>query len=129
MSQFTTPFVGELMGKNRWRVKEAFEYHVGTYPSNEIINVPIGFVTDFASVPRIFWSIISPVDEHGKAAVVHDYCYSTGIYDKKRTDEIFLEAMKVLGVNKVKRNVMYLCVRTVGMYMWYKCRKRDNKNG
>ena len=122
MSQFTTPFVGELVGKNLWGVKESFEYHVGTYPSKEIIKVPIGFRTDFASIPRIFWFIISPIDKHGKAAVIHDYCYAEALYSKKRCDEIFLEAMTVLGVNDTKKYIMYYTLRIFGFYGWYRCR-------
>ena len=127
MSQFTTPFVGELVGKNLWRVREAFEYHVGSYPSEEIIKVPIGFRTDFASIPRIFWPFISPVDKHGKAAVVHDYCYAEGLYSRKYCDEIFLEAMTVLSVNDTKKYIMYYFVRTFGWYSWYRCRRGFRK--
>jgi hypothetical protein len=46
MSQFTTPFVGELVGRNLWKVVTPFEYHVGRYPSEEVIVVPVGFVTN-----------------------------------------------------------------------------------
>lgn len=128
MSQFTTPFIGELIGKNKWKCREPFEYHVGSYPSNEIIKVPIGFITDFASVPRFLWPIISPIDRHGKAAVIHDYCYSTAIYNKKRSDEIFLEGMITLEVHKWKRFLMYYCVKTIGFIFWYRCRIADKKN-
>jgi len=127
MSQFTTPFVGELIGRNLWRVKEPFEYHVGEYPSKEIIKVPIGFITNFASVPRIFWPIISPIDSHGKAAVVHDYCYYTALYPRKRCDEIFLEGMIVLKVGTIKRTLIYHTVRYCGYYNWYKARLRERK--
>jgi hypothetical protein len=123
MSQFTQPFVGELIGKNKWRVYKPFEYHVGEYPSKTIIYIPIGFVTDFASVPRIFWPIISPIDEHGKAAVVHDYLYRTGLYSKFKSDKIFLEAMEVLKVNKLKRYTMYYTVCVFGWYTWIRYRK------
>ena len=58
MSQFTTLLKTNKIGKNLWVLLEPFEYHVGTYPSNEIISVPIGFKTDFASIPKIFWSIL-----------------------------------------------------------------------
>ena len=120
MSSFTTPFVGELIGPNLWKVKEPFEYHVGQYPSDEIIKVPVGFVTNFASVPRIFWVIISPVDDHGKAAVTHDYCYSMHYHSRKRSDEIFKEALEVLGVKKWKVFCMYWAVRLFGSPNWVK---------
>lgn len=127
MSQFTTPFVGELVGKNLWRVKEPFEYHIGSYPSDEIVSVTVGFRTDFASIPRIFWAIISPVDKHGKAAVLHDFLYAEALYSRKRSDEIFLEAMDVLGVNDTKKYIMYYMVRIFGWYAWWKCRRGIRK--
>lgn len=127
MSQFTTPFVGELIGLNLWIVREPFEYHVGSYPSLEVIKVPVGFITDFATIPRIFWPIISPIDIHGKAAVIHDYCYEIALYPRKRCDEIFLESLEVLDVNKAKRNIMYYAVREFGYSYWFKCREIDKK--
>lgn len=124
MSQFTKPFVGMLVGKNKWAVFIGFDYHVGSYPSDEIIHVPEGFVTNFASVPRIFWPLIGPIDEHGKAAVIHDYCYSQGAYSKRRSDDIFLEAMEVLNVSKWKRFCIYWAVRLFGWFAWYRSRIR-----
>ena len=129
MSQFTTDFVGKLIGKNLWEVYEPFEYHVGKYPSDIIIQVPVKFITDFASVPRIFWSIISPIDEHGKAAVLHDYLYYTGFYSRKKSDLIFLEALEVLKVKKWKRICMYYSVRLFGWYAWCKWRIKKRYKG
>ena len=119
MSQFTTPLVVELIGENLWRVYESFEYHVGSYPSNEIITVPKGFVTNFASAPRICWCIVSPVDGHGKAAVLHDYLYEIKYKNnRKYCDKIFLEALEVLKVNIIKRYLMFYAVRLVGWIYW-----------
>lgn len=96
MSQFTKPFIGKLIGKNLWVVMSPFEYHIGEYPSDEIIRVHVGFVTNFASVPRIFWPLISPIDGHGKVAVIHDYCYDKNYDTRKRCDDIFREGLNVL---------------------------------
>lgn len=125
MSQFTSRLIVELITENTWKLIEGFEYHVDIFPSDEIISVPSGFITDFASVPRIFWSIIPPFGVHGKAAVVHDYCYTTACYSKEKSDLIFLEAMKVLKVKKWKRNVMYLAVDLFGGWAWRKHRKKE----
>jgi hypothetical protein len=124
MSKFTTPLIVKLVGKNLWEVYEPFEYHVGSYPSDEIISVPAGTITNFASVPRIFWSIISPVDTHGKAAVLHDYSYEIHYDSRKRCDKIFAEAMEVLGVEKYKIDIIYQMTRTFGWNTW---RKTGNK--
>lgn len=126
MSQFTTPFRGELIGNNKWSVIEPFEYHVGCYPSEEIITVPIGFQTDFASVPRLFWMFISPIDKHGKAAVVHDYLYYTGIYSKAKADLIFKEGMEVLNVNPVRVWLMYNTVKCFGWFAWWNHRRKGH---
>ena len=122
MSQFTTHFIGKLIGKNLWEVYEEFEYHVGCYPSEEVIKVPVGFKTDFASVPRLLWMIISPIDDHGKAAVVHDYCYYVAYDTKKRCDDIFREGLIVLRVPKWKVVCMYWSVRIFGWVGWLKHR-------
>jgi hypothetical protein len=127
MSQFTKPFIGELIGENLWKVYEPFEYHVGEYPSDEIVSVPVGFVTNFASVPRIFWTLISPVDKHGKAAVVHDYLYKIGYVTQKRCDKIFREALIVLNTPSWKVFCMYWSVRLFGWYRWNELRRSQNE--
>ena len=128
MSQFTTKLNVEPIGKNLWELQEGFEYHVGYLNSDERIIVPAGFITDFASVPRVFWPIIDPIGEHGKAAVIHDYCYATACYKRLRSDSIFLEGMEVLEVEKWKRQAMYNAVVMFGWWAWYKHRQREAKN-
>jgi hypothetical protein len=121
MSSFTKPLIVEPLDNGReWKLKEEFEYHVGTEDSEEVIRVPAGFVTDFASVPRLIWSILPPWGKYGKAAVVHDFCYGTELYPRKRCDEIFLECMVVLQVSSWKRWSMYLAVRGFGWLVWRK---------
>jgi len=128
MSQFTSKLIVEPIGNGFWELQVGFEYHVGEYPSDEIITVPKGFITDFASVPKIFWPIINPVGEHGKAAVIHDYCYATACYNKSRSDKIFLEGMEVLEVEKWKRETMYHVVVWFGWFAWYKHRRIESQN-
>src|SRR5262245_60709692 len=41
------------------------------------VNVPAGFVTDFASIPRAFWSLLRPDGRYTHPAIVHDYLYWT----------------------------------------------------
>jgi len=127
MSQFTSKLIVEPIGKGFWELQVGFEYHVGTYPSDEIIVVPAGFITDFASIPKIFWPIISPTGEHGKAAVIHDYCYYSACYSRLRSDAIFLEGMKVLKVKKWKRDAMYFGVVLGGWKAWHDHRQREKK--
>lgn len=80
--------------------------------------IPEGFVTDFASVPRCFWSIIPPMGRYGKAAILHDYLYHTKSVSRKEADKIFLKAMDLLGVSAWKKYVMYFAVRLFGWVKW-----------
>jgi len=96
----------------------------------EYIYVADGFITDFASIPRVFWSIMPPVgggarSRYGKAAVIHDFLYYKGVFSRKDCDKMFLEAMEVLQVSKWKRKAMYRAVRWFGGKAWKKHRKND----
>lgn len=116
-SNFTSPLIVEHLGGADWRLwklVESFDYHVGTYPSEDVITVPAGFITDFASIPRFLWAIYPPTGRWGKAAVVHDYLYRTGVRPRLECDAIFLEAMTVLGVPYARRMAMYWAVRLGG---------------
>lgn len=121
MSKFTTPLKVEMHddGKN-WTLLEEFEYYREN-DKNSIIKVPKGFVTDFASVPRIFWNIIPPTGTKrnpvGKSAVLHDHAYDKSCpinFTRKEADDLFLEAMKAVGVSKIVRYTLYYCVRWFG---------------
>jgi len=84
-----------------------------------IITVPDGFLTDGASVPRIFWNIFSPFGSYFPAALIHDYLYSKASYpawviDRADIDGIFLAAMKDVGVGWLTRRVIYRAVRLGG---------------
>lgn len=97
-------------GRN-WTLDAAFSYD----SSVGVITVPAGFVTDFASVPKLLWNVLPPFGRYGKAAIVHDYLYRTqGYASKPVADAIFLEAMKALGVPTLTRYVMFYAVRLFG---------------
>jgi hypothetical protein len=96
-----------VLGHDHWRVTESFRYSIGGKDTQQWVTVPAGYLTDGASVPRIFWSLIPPWGAYGQAAVVHDLlCEYLSIVDhgkpkaitRQRCDEIFSEAMTVLGV-------------------------------
>jgi len=129
LSQFTTPLVMDKIGEKEWILLKTFEYHVGCYPSTEIIIVPEGFHTDLASIPKIFWPILPPDGPYGKAALVHDYCYRFACYNRKRSDEIFLEGMEVLKVEEWKQTTMFHSVRLFGWHAWNKRRKEQYEHG
>jgi hypothetical protein len=130
MSSFTTELRVHPNSDGRtWTLDEAFGFYIDSNDATSMtINVPAGFVTDFASIPQLFWNILPPWGTYGKAAVVHDYLYGRqGVltemsppwkYTRKQADEILLEGMKVLGVNWCTRWIIYTAVRNFGGWAW-----------
>ncbi len=113
MSKFTTPAVLEMLDDYRWRLVEPFKFWLTDNP-DDVILVPAGYVTDLASVPQILWSIFPPHGRYAKAAIIHDWLYDNALRTKAEADRIFLDAMKVLGVPRWRRTLMYVAVRLFG---------------
>ncbi len=101
----------------KYKLLDNYYYEVNGY----IICVPRGFITDLASVPKMFWTIFPPFGKYTPAAIVHDFLYSkynnTGI-NRTLADKIFLFIMKELKVNILKRYAMYKAVRIFGEPSW-----------
>ena len=87
---------------------------------DKTITIPIGFETDFASVPRLFWSLMPPWGRYSVAAVVHDYLYNTQETTRLEADKLFEELMEELDVSIFKRKLMYWGVRIGGRIKWNK---------
>jgi hypothetical protein len=114
---FTTKLIVSEHENGSWRLEQPLVY-VG---AKEQFTVPAGFLTDFASVPKMFWNIIPPTGKHTKAAVLHDWFYRepTGV-SQKDGDGIFRRIMREEGVGKSKRYVMWSMVRMFGWRSYQK---------
>lgn len=91
--------------------------------SGKTFVVPKGFKTDFASIPRIFWTIIAPVGKHTLPSVLHDYLYEHGAslgVSRKEADKIFWDAMIESHVAQITANVIWFCVRVFGFRRYNK---------
>lgn len=83
-----------------------FEYRVGDFENpTEIISVPVGFETDFMSIPRFLRPLLD-TGRGAKAAIVHDYLLRTG-RPYRDADRIFLEGMEVLDIPLLERYFIY----------------------
>jgi len=122
MSSFTDNLVVEKLAPRLWRTYRAFEYHIGALNSTNVIYVPEGFLTDFASIPRVFWIWLPPDGIYTQAAVLHDYLYNTKMFERKTCDKIFKEAMTILKVDKFNKYMIYKAVRWFGWIPWNKKR-------
>jgi len=80
----------------------------------DVVLVPAGFVTDYASVPRApltYWLFGGIGDE---AAVVHDHLYETGTVPREQADQVYGEALAACGVPAWRRVAMVAAVRVFG---------------
>nr|DAX46286.1 MAG TPA: Protein of unknown function (DUF1353) [Ackermannviridae sp.] len=84
------------------------------------IQIPRGFVSDGASIPRFLWTIFPPFHRWTDSAIIHDFLYKTQFIDRKVCDKIFLECMLEDGVNKIVAYLFYFNVRVFGKFAWEK---------
>lgn len=118
--------VRAISDSDKWELLEDFKWHVGAYNSDEIIIVPSGFITDFASIPRSVKAWINPVGKIKPAALVHDFLYSLRgkyldrNYSRSKCDGIFLHIMEAVEMNWFQRNAAYAGVCIGGWVYWNK---------
>lgn len=82
--------------------------------ANRIITVPAGFPTDLASTPRIPIIYEACGNIAVRAAVVHDYLYTSGRESRAIADAVLREAAEVTGVSWWQRWAMWAGVRIGG---------------
>jgi hypothetical protein len=90
------------------------------------ITVVAPYRTDFASIPRVAWSLLDPEDPViAWPSVIHDYLYSRKgtlpdgtKYQREDADAVLREAMEVCGAGGFIREVVYLMVRLFGGSHW-----------
>lgn len=127
------PFTEPINDRGQYELRTRLVYVTRGYK----LIVPKGFITDFASVPRWAWSIITPTGLHQDAAVLHDYLYQyegrprtedvtlTELerpwpcrFTRVECDNIFYEAMRELGVGWFKAWAMAKAVNIFGGFAW-----------
>lgn len=112
---------------SQWIVTESFSYRVGN--SKLFVQVPKGFVTDYASIPPgPLRALFIPTGQYGRAAVVHDFLYWTQHCSREQADRLFLFAMIESKVPADTRIKMYTAVRAGGEPSW-RTNQQERKNG
>ena len=114
MSQFLSPLRAEYYPNDtgNWVLLEPLIYDSDV--AGRVITVPAGFTTDFASTPRIpiIYEALGNIGV--RAAVVHDYLYTSGRESRAMADQVFREAAAITGVSWWKRWAMWAGVRIGG---------------
>lgn len=97
----------------------------------KILVIPVGYVTDFASVPMFLWSFFPPIGKYNRAALVHDFLYDSqyrlgelGEHEaRKFADMEFLRiANRVDSQSKLKHYLMFQFIRWFGVHAWRRCK-------
>lgn len=107
--------LSKLNERDLWGIKPGYRYYIGRKGSDEYVDVEDGFVTDGATIPRLFWTLLPPIGEYTQATTLHDKLCTTyektkiinGVpvqvsIDRKEIDSILEEALKVLEVTPWK---------------------------
>lgn len=129
LKYFGAPLVLRKLKGRKWIVEHSFGY---TTRDGDTITVPKAFETDLASVPRLFWRIFPTDDTYSQAAVLHDYLCDIREggdampviaadgkedfrdYSVEQVSRIFYDAMRELGVGRVRASLMYRAVLWFG---------------
>lgn len=91
--------------------------------------VPVGFKTDFASIPQAVRSLIPQLGKWTAPAVAHDFMYWCGPsmgFTQKKADAIFLELMEDAGVKWWRRQAIHKGLRIGGWTAWNDHRKKGH---
>jgi hypothetical protein len=94
---------------NTWELREELVYQGRT----DTFVLPVGFQTDFASVPRQLVWLLPRYGAYTKAAILHDHLWrlvEVG-FDPSDADGIFRRAMRELDVPFTRRWMMWAAVR------------------
>jgi hypothetical protein len=98
-----------------------------------MIKVPRGFITNYASIPRVIWSVIPPHGKYNRPAIIHDFLYKYAPIDPKtgkkctqsRADYIIREGCEAVGVRWWKKWSIWSGLRIGGWVVWRKYRKEE----
>lgn len=119
------PFKSELElrhrpGHTRWEVIRELRYHC---LDGRLIVVPVGYLSDLASVPRLAQRVVNPhTVPMRRPSVVHDYLYTdlTHRFTKAEADRIFYDALQEEGMKQPQAWLVWKAVRLGGRGHWGK---------
>jgi len=98
-------------------------------PKPYIIEVPAGFVTDYASIPKYLrWYINSDDPKIMGPAFIHDFLYQTNITSRATADAIFYHLLRENNVKRWEAKFMRLGVSLFGKKSYLNGPQRLTKN-
>src|SRR5207244_11357945 len=74
------------------------------------VQAPAGFVSDLASIPRAFWSLLRPDGDYAYAAILHDYLYWEQSRSRQDSDMVLKLGMQDFSVKESAIEAIYEAV-------------------
>lgn len=110
-------------GRGFWKITAPFIYQSDIL--GKTITVETGFITDYASVPRIPIAYWLCGDTSHLPAVLHDWLFHHHeVCSEQMANQVLLEAMEVNGEPQWRAEMIYLGVAVGGQTSW-----EDDGNG
>ena len=120
--QYIAPPLEEMKGHfvllNDWpiSIKEKIDGHIveTSFP------IPMNTPTDFASIPPVLHSFVTPLDNSIYSAVLHDYLYRNPTepiprnISREKADILFYYGLKAYGKNRISSLLLYYGVHWFG---------------
>lgn len=107
-------------GHNRWEVIRELHYRTA---DGRLIVVPVGYLSDMASVPRLARQLVDPqTPAVRRPSVVHDFVYTdlTHRFTNAEADQILYESLIEEGMGKFMARLIWCAVRLSGRGNWGK---------
>lgn len=125
MSKFLSDLNVRCIDDGKWVLDSPLRYQSDILG---LIEVPAGFETDFASVPRVPFVYMAFGDRAHRESVLHDYLYRinavpTATFDQ--ANDVFLESMMERGKGWFVRRMMYWGVCVGGNSSYHKKKVED----
>jgi hypothetical protein len=126
-----------LTSSRTWEVVEDYYFEIPWL--GVIVKIPKGFVFDGASIPKLFWPLLSPTGLLFIPGLFHDYGYKYNYWIDATDNKIYINAgqkffdnqFRKLGVYindmKILDKVAWVALRGFGWIAWKKHRKEEVK--
>lgn len=114
----TEPLVLGRFADPTYFLRQQIDWTSNPGQTEKAVHVPTGFVTDFASIPRIFWSALPKDGDYAYAAIFHDYLYWEQSVARDEADHVLMHVMQDFKVSKGTIYTIYNAVRLGGGSAW-----------
>ena len=105
---------------HRYVLADAYTARLDVGPSTYDIDVPAGFASDGASIPRWLWPLVghpfAPI--RARASLLHDWLYESKIVSRAEADDIYRTVLIETGMLAPFAWLEWIVLRCAGWLHW-----------